>query len=142
MKLSLRWLSRHVDLEDIEPKQILADLTMSTAEIEGLERFGEGLECLVVGHVRSREKHPDADKLSVCQVDLGHPAHGEERFDGMVLGVVILGEARAEEEGQERVEARVRWQRVDARLEVVAVSVGQVDHRLPEQRVSVPHEVP
>ncbi|MCB9878441.1 MAG: phenylalanine--tRNA ligase subunit beta [Planctomycetes bacterium] len=75
MKLSLRWLQRHVDLSGIEPKQILADLTMSTAEIEGLERFGDGLECLVVGHVRTREKHPDADKLSVCQVDLGHE-HG------------------------------------------------------------------
>ncbi len=71
MKLSLKWLSRHVDLGGIEPKQILADLTMSTAEIEGLTRFGEGLEPLVVGHVRKREKHPDADKLSVCDVDLG-----------------------------------------------------------------------
>jgi phenylalanyl-tRNA synthetase beta chain len=71
MKLSLRWLSRHVDLQGIEPKRILADLTMSTAEIEGLEQFGAGLECLVVGHVRKRDKHPDADKLSVCEVDLG-----------------------------------------------------------------------
>ena len=70
MKLSLRWLSKHVDLTGLEPKQILADLTMSTAEIEGLHRFGEGLECLVVGHVRKRDKHPDADKLSVCQVEL------------------------------------------------------------------------
>lgn len=75
MKISLRWLSRHVDLTGIEPKQILADLTMSTAEIDGLTRFGEGLEVFVVGHVRTREKHPDADKLSVCQVDLGHQ-HG------------------------------------------------------------------
>jgi phenylalanyl-tRNA synthetase beta chain len=71
MKISLRWLSRHVDLSGLEPKQILADLTMSTAEIEGLIRFGEGLEPFVVGHVRKREKHPDADKLSVCEVDLG-----------------------------------------------------------------------
>jgi len=71
MKISLRWLSRHVDLDGIEPAQILADLTMSTAEIEDLIRFGEGLEPLVVGHVRKREKHPDADKLSVCEVDLG-----------------------------------------------------------------------
>ncbi|MBZ0152486.1 MAG: phenylalanine--tRNA ligase subunit beta [Planctomycetes bacterium] len=71
MKLSHRWLSRHVDLTGIEPKQILADLTMSTAEIEGLHRFGDCLEPLVVGHVRKRDKHPDADKLSVCQVDLG-----------------------------------------------------------------------
>jgi phenylalanyl-tRNA synthetase beta chain len=75
MKLSLRWLQRHVDLSGIEPRQILTDLTMSTAEIEGLIRFGEGLECLVTGHVRKREKHHDADKLSVCQVDLG-PAGG------------------------------------------------------------------
>ncbi len=71
MKISRRWLSRHVDLTGIDSKQILADLTMSTAEIEGLIRFGEGLEPLVVGHVRKRDKHPDADKLSVCEVDLG-----------------------------------------------------------------------
>ena len=84
MKLSLRWLQRHVDLSGIECKQILADLTMSTAEIEGLVRFGEGLECLVVGHVRTREKHPDADKLSICTVDLGHPVAGS----GGVLQIV------------------------------------------------------
>lgn len=71
MKLSLRWLQRHVDLSGIEPRQILADLTMSTAEIEGLQHFGAGLEVLVVGHVVACDKHPDADKLSVCQVFLG-----------------------------------------------------------------------
>lgn len=76
MKLSLRWLARHVDLTGIEPKQILADLTMSTAEIESLTQFGAGLECLVVGQVRSCSKHPDADKLSVCQVDLGSEQGG------------------------------------------------------------------
>ncbi|MEZ6037734.1 MAG: phenylalanine--tRNA ligase subunit beta [Planctomycetota bacterium] len=86
MKLSLRWLSRHVDLTGIEPKQILADLTMSTAEIEGLEQFGEGLECLVVGHVRKREPHPDADKLSVCTVDLGAPADGNGGVVQIVCG--------------------------------------------------------
>lgn len=71
MKLSLRWLGRHVDLEGIEPRRILGDLTMSTAEIEGLERFGQGLEPLVVGEVLHVERHPDADKLTVCRVGLG-----------------------------------------------------------------------
>jgi phenylalanyl-tRNA synthetase beta chain len=71
VKISYRWLQQHVDLADLEPRRILADLTMSTAEVEGLEQFGAGLECLVVGHVRRCERHPDADKLSVCQVDLG-----------------------------------------------------------------------
>ncbi len=86
MKLSLRWLSRHVDLSDVSPQQILSDLTMSTAEIEGLERFGEGLEPFVVGHVRKREPHPDADKLSVCQVDLGRPGEGEGGVVQIVCG--------------------------------------------------------
>lgn len=71
MKISRRWLQRHVDLTGIDSKQILADLTMSTAEIECLTRFGEGLEPLVIGHVRKCTKHPDADKLSVCEVDVG-----------------------------------------------------------------------
>lgn len=71
MKLSLRWLSRHVDLDGIEPQRLLADLTMSTAEIEGLHRFGAGLDNLVVGEVLHKERHPDADKLSICRVALG-----------------------------------------------------------------------
>lgn len=72
MKLSLRWLSRHVDLQGLEPKQIAADLTMSTAEIEGVQQFGAGLDSLLVGHVVAADKHPDADKLTVCQVVVGH----------------------------------------------------------------------
>ncbi len=71
MKLSLRWLSRYVDLADKTPDQIRNDLTLSTAEIEGIEVYGRGLEDLVVGHVVQREKHPDADKLSLTQVDVG-----------------------------------------------------------------------
>ena len=70
MKLSLRWLSRHVDLSDLEPQRILADLTMSTAEIDGIHPFGHGLESLVVGEVLHKERHPDADKLSICRVAL------------------------------------------------------------------------
>ncbi|GAB4139207.1 MAG: phenylalanine--tRNA ligase subunit beta [Planctomycetota bacterium] len=71
MKLSLRWLSRHVDLSGIEPRRILEDLTMSTAEIEGLSLFGEGLEPILVGHVVECGKHQGADNLSVCRVFVG-----------------------------------------------------------------------
>lgn len=71
MKISLRWLSRHVDLSDLTPQRILSDLTMSTAEIDGIHAFGAGLESLTVGHVLQKDRHPDADKLSVCRVDLG-----------------------------------------------------------------------
>ena len=42
-----------------------------TAEVEGLEPFAPHLSAVTVGHVVEREKHPGADKLSVCKVDLG-----------------------------------------------------------------------
>ena len=71
MKLSMRWLSRYVDLADQSPEQVRDDLTMSTAEIEDIEVFGGELGDLVVGHVIEHGKHPDADKLSVNTVDVG-----------------------------------------------------------------------
>src|SRR5690606_4393175 len=71
VKVSLRWLGRHVDVSDKSPQQVLEDLTMSTAEVEGIEEYAAGLDGVVVGHVLARERHPDADKLSVTSVDVG-----------------------------------------------------------------------
>lgn len=71
MKISYRWLSRHVDLAGLSPKDVANDLTLHTAEVEGLHAFAPVLERVVVGHVLERAKHPDADKLSVCRVDVG-----------------------------------------------------------------------
>lgn len=71
MKLSYRWLSRHVDLDGIEPAELAEKLTLHVAEVEGVEPFAPQLSAVTVGHVVHREKHPDADKLNLCQVDLG-----------------------------------------------------------------------
>jgi phenylalanyl-tRNA synthetase beta chain len=71
MLVSMRWLARHVDLEGITPERLCDDLTLSTAEVEGLERFAPALHEVVVGHVTKRDPHPDAEKLSVCLVDVG-----------------------------------------------------------------------
>ncbi|MEZ4331152.1 MAG: phenylalanine--tRNA ligase subunit beta [Myxococcota bacterium] len=71
MKASLRWLSRHVDLSGLAPERIADDLTLSTAEVEGVERFAPALADVVVGHVLARDRHPDAEKLSLCRVDVG-----------------------------------------------------------------------
>ncbi len=71
MLVSYRWLARHVDLEGISPEDLARDLTMRTAEVEGVERFAPHLDEVVVGKVLSREKHPNADKLSLCSVDVG-----------------------------------------------------------------------
>jgi len=84
MKISYRWLGRHVDLAGLTPQQVAEDLTIHTAEVEGLERFAPQLAEVVVGHVVERQKHPDADKLSVCKVDVG--ARGEGQLLQIVCG--------------------------------------------------------
>ena len=71
MLISKKWLSRYVDLDDRSAQEILLDLTLSTAEVEGVTRYGDGIDEVVIGHVVEREKHPDADKLSVTRVDVG-----------------------------------------------------------------------
>jgi phenylalanyl-tRNA synthetase beta chain len=71
MFVSYRWLERHVSLDGISPEQLADELTMSTAEVEGVEPFLPHLADVTVGFVEGRAKHPDADKLSICTVDLG-----------------------------------------------------------------------
>jgi phenylalanyl-tRNA synthetase beta chain len=71
MKISYRWLARHVDLDGVDAERVAAELTMSTAEVEGVERFAPQLSAVTVGHVLVRDQHPDADKLSLCTVDVG-----------------------------------------------------------------------
>jgi phenylalanyl-tRNA synthetase beta chain len=74
LKLSWRWLQRHVDLSGLTPQGVAEDLTLSVAEVEGLEPFAPVLNDVTVGHVLQRAAHPDADKLSVCSVDVGGAA--------------------------------------------------------------------
>ncbi|MCB9915475.1 MAG: phenylalanine--tRNA ligase subunit beta [Planctomycetes bacterium] len=71
MLISYRWLERHVDLSGVTPQQLAEDLTLSTCEVEGVEAFAPHLSAVTVGHVVTREQHPDADKLSLCTVDVG-----------------------------------------------------------------------
>lgn len=71
MHISTRWLARHVDLTGLSPQEIAADLTLSTAEVEGLERFAPCLSDVTVGRVVTRVRHPDSDHLNLCTVDLG-----------------------------------------------------------------------
>ncbi|MEZ6019506.1 MAG: phenylalanine--tRNA ligase subunit beta [Planctomycetota bacterium] len=73
MHISYNWLARHVDLSGITPQELAENLTLSTAEVEDLFPFAPHLGDVVVGHVLERVPHPDADKLGVCQVDVGGP---------------------------------------------------------------------
>ena len=70
MKVTLNWLKQYVDF-DWSPEELTERLTMLGLEVEGVEKLGGGFEGIVVAEVLSREKHPNADKLSLCQVSDG-----------------------------------------------------------------------
>jgi phenylalanyl-tRNA synthetase beta chain len=73
MRISWNWLTQYVDT-DLSPQQAAEVLTSTGLEVESVEAFEpiKGmLAGVVVGHVLQRDKHPDADRLSVCLVDLG-----------------------------------------------------------------------
>ena len=76
MKISYNWLKEFLPKDlNITPDAIAEYLTDSGLEVEGVEKIEAvkgGLEGLVVGHVLEKEKHPDADKLSLTKVDIGN----------------------------------------------------------------------
>lgn len=67
MKISLAWLREWVDA-GLAPAELAARLTMSGIEVESIEPAAGAFEDVVVGEVLSVERHPGADKLTVCQV--------------------------------------------------------------------------
>lgn len=71
MNLSMRWLNEFVDIGPIAPRDFSEAMTMSGSKVECFETEGGQVENIVVGQVLEIERHPDADKLVVCQVDLG-----------------------------------------------------------------------
>lgn len=71
MKVSYEWLSQYVDISGNTAAELAEKLTRSGIEVDIVENRNKGVEKVVVGFVKSREKHPDADKLSVCIVDAG-----------------------------------------------------------------------
>ena len=79
MKLSRSWLQDYVDLAGISDDEISRAITWVGFEVEQVIRTGAPtFNNVVVGHILTREKHPNADKLSVCTVDVG-AAHGGVR---------------------------------------------------------------
>ena len=70
MLVSLSWLQEFVPYAG-SAQQLGDRLTMLGLELDGIVRPFEGIECIIVGHVVACEKHPEAEKLSVCKVDVG-----------------------------------------------------------------------
>lgn len=70
MRISLNWLKELVDIT-ITPEELADLLTMAGFEVEEIEDRRTWADGVVIGKVLTREQHPNADKLSVCTVDIG-----------------------------------------------------------------------
>ncbi|WP_396174932.1 phenylalanine--tRNA ligase subunit beta [Flavobacterium sp.] len=73
MKISYNWLKQFIkiDLKSEETATLLTDLGLEVEVVENYQSVRGGLEGVVVGHVLTCEKHPDADRLRITTVDLG-----------------------------------------------------------------------
>jgi len=74
VKVLLSWLKDYIDIDET-PEKIAEALNMTGIEVEEIIQPGKNLNQIVVGRIISRDPHPDADKLSLCSVDVnrGHP---------------------------------------------------------------------
>ncbi|GAF13430.1 phenylalanyl-tRNA synthetase beta chain [Bacillus sp. JCM 19045] len=71
MLVSYKWLQDYIDLADIQPIEIAEKMTRSGIEIDFVHKRNHEATNVVVGYVMDKQQHPDADKLNVCQVDIG-----------------------------------------------------------------------
>ena len=95
MNLSMKWLSDYVTINPT-PREYAEALTMSGSKVEGYTVEGEELSKVVVGKILSVQRHPNADKLVVCQVDVGNETiqivtGADNVFPGAMVPVALSG---------------------------------------------------
>ena len=98
MRTSLKWIKDLVPgIEDLTPQEYLDAMTLSGSKGEYYVELDKNLENIVVGQIFKIEKHPDADKLVICQVNVGQEepvqivTGAPNVFEGAVVPVVLAG---------------------------------------------------
>lgn len=71
MNTALSWIKAYVPGLSCSDQEYCDAMTMSGTKVENYERLDKNLEKIVVGQIEKIEKHPDADKLIICQVNIG-----------------------------------------------------------------------
>ncbi|MEG0899762.1 MAG: phenylalanine--tRNA ligase subunit beta [Oscillospiraceae bacterium] len=96
MNLSMKWLKEYVDI-DVAPREFSEKMTMTGSKVEGFEIEGSEISKVVVGKVLSVVKHPNADTLVICQVDVGKSepiqivTGAKNLSDGSIVPVALDG---------------------------------------------------
>ena len=92
MILSLKWLREFVDPE-VSVKEYCDRMTATGSKVEGWEELGDDIENVLVGRILKIEKHPDADKLQICSIDVGEAeprqivTGAQNVYEGMMVPV-------------------------------------------------------
>ncbi|MES2854903.1 MAG: phenylalanine--tRNA ligase subunit beta [Bdellovibrionota bacterium] len=73
MKISLKWLGDYIEVSDYasKPQELAALLTAAGLEVEGIENLSKTFDFVVVGNILKKDRHPNADRLTLCQVATG-----------------------------------------------------------------------
>ncbi|MCR5009371.1 MAG: phenylalanine--tRNA ligase subunit beta [Clostridia bacterium] len=70
MLVPIKWLKDYTDV-NVDADEFVRRMVLSGSNLETVEHFGEGIEGVVIGRISKIEKHPNADKLLVCMIDVG-----------------------------------------------------------------------
>ena len=114
MNASLSWIKQYVKDLDITAEEYKDAVTLTGTMVEGYEDLGADLENIVVGRIEKIERHPDADKLIVCQLNIGKPetlqivTGAPNLKEGDVVPVVLDGGKVACNHDRERVKGGVK----------------------------------
>ena len=71
MNTSLSWIKKYVPELDVTAQEYTDAMTLSGTKVEGYVQLDADLEKIVIGQIEKIERHPDADKLIICQVNVG-----------------------------------------------------------------------
>ncbi len=74
MNTSLSWIKAYVPELDVTAQEFADAMTLSGSKVEGFKKTDADLEHIVIGQIEKIERHPDADKLIICQVNIGEEA--------------------------------------------------------------------
>ncbi len=96
MKITYRWLNEFIDVSDLSPQDVAQILTDVGIEVDSVRYAGENLEKVVTGKIVEISKHPNADRLKICQVDVGETVlqivtGADNVFEGALVPVALHG---------------------------------------------------
>ena len=96
MKITYRWLNEFIDISDLSAQEVADILTDAGIEVDSVRYAGENLEKVVTGKIIEISKHPNADRLKICQVDVGETVlqivtGADNVFEGAVVPVALHG---------------------------------------------------